>query len=89
MREAFPDLAVPPYPHPLTPDLLCSIFIYHLKLPDIIHRFPSWLSGKESTFYAEDAGDEGLIPGSGRSPGGGNGSPIQYPSLENPMDGGA
>ena len=30
----------------------------------------------------------GLIPGSGRSPGGGHGNPIQYPCLENPMDGG-
>jgi len=33
--------------------------------------------------------DEGLIPGSGRSPGGGNGNPLQYSSLENPMDRGA
>ena len=33
-----------------------------------------------------DTGDMGLIPGSGRSPGGGNGNPLQYSSLENPMD---
>ena len=33
--------------------------------------------------------DVGLIPGSGRSPGGGNGNPLQYPQLENPMDRGA
>ena len=33
-----------------------------------------------------DAGNEGLIPGSGRSPGGGHGSPLQYPCLEKPMD---
>ena len=33
--------------------------------------------------------DLGLIPGSGRSPGGGNGNPLQYSCLENPMDGGA
>ena len=31
----------------------------------------------------------GLIPGSGRSPGGGHGNPLQYSCLENPMDGGA
>ena len=31
------------------------------------------------------AGDVGLIPGSGRSPGGGNGNPLQYFCLENPM----
>ena len=35
------------------------------------------------------ARDVGSIPGSGRSPGGGNGCPLQYSCLENPMDGGA
>ena len=35
------------------------------------------------------AGDMGLIPGSGRFPGGGNGNPIQYSCLENPMNRGA
>ena len=38
---------------------------------------------------AYNAGDSGLIPGLGRSPGEGNGSPLQYSCLENPMDGGA
>ena len=37
---------------------------------------------------AEDTGDTGSIPGSGRSPGEGNGNPLQYSYLENPMDGG-
>ena len=36
-----------------------------------------------------NAGDMGLIPGSGRSPGEGNGNPLQYSCLENPMDRGA
>ena len=36
-----------------------------------------------------NAGDMGLIPGSGRSPGGENGNPLQYSYLENPMDRGA
>ena len=44
---------------------------------------PRWLSGKESTC---DAGDSGLIPGSERSPGVGNGNPLQYSCLGNPMD---
>ena len=35
---------------------------------------------------AEDARDGGSIPGSGRSPGGGHGNPLQYSCLENPMD---
>ena len=38
---------------------------------------------------AGDTRDTGLIPGSGRSPGEGNGAPLQYSCLENPMDGGA
>ena len=38
---------------------------------------------------AEDVRDEGSIPGSGRSPGEGNGNPHEYSCLENPMDSGA
>ena len=38
---------------------------------------------------AGDLTDTGLIPGSGRSPGGEHGNPLQYPCLENPMDRGA
>ena len=36
-----------------------------------------------------NAGDVALIPGLGRSPGGGNGNPLQYSCLRNPMDSGA
>ena len=38
---------------------------------------------------AWNVGDLGSIPGSGRSPGEGNGNPLQYSCLENPMEGGA
>ena len=48
--------------------------------------FPSGLSSKESAFNARDTGDVASIPGSGRSPGEGNGYPLQYSCLENPMD---
>ena len=48
--------------------------------------FPGGSVGKETAY---NAGDPGLIPGLGRSPGEGNGDPLQYSSLENPMDGGA
>ena len=48
--------------------------------------FPHSSVGKES---ACDAGDPGLIPGLGRFPGKGNGNPLQYSCMENPMDGGA
>ena len=48
--------------------------------------FPSGSDGKES---ACNAGDPGLIPGSGLSPGEGNGSPLQCSCLKNSMDRGA
>ena len=48
--------------------------------------FPGASDGKVSAY---NAGDPGSIPGLGRSPGGGNGNPLQYSYLENPMDGGA
>ena len=43
-------------------------------------------AGKESTCSAGDTGDADSIPGLGRSPGGGNGNPLQHSCLENPMD---
>ena len=46
---------------------------------------PGRSDGKASAY---NAGDPGLIPGSGRSPGEGNGNPLQYSCLENSMDGG-
>ena len=48
--------------------------------------FPGGSDGKAS---ACNAGDLGSIPGPGRSPGEGNGNPLQHSCLENPMDGGA
>ena len=45
--------------------------------------------GSVSKASACNVGDPGLIPGSGRSPGEGNGNPLQHSCLENPMDGGA
>ena len=48
--------------------------------------FPGGSDGKTS---ACNARDPCLIPGSGRSPGEGNGNPLQHSWLENPMDGGA
>ena len=46
--------------------------------------FPGGSDSKESTCNARDMGS---IPGLGRFPGGGNGNPLQYSCLENPMDG--
>ena len=49
----------------------------------------SFPGGSEVKASAWNAGDLGSIPGLGRSPGEGNGNPLQYSCLENPMDGGA
>ena len=51
-----------------------------------ISCFPGGSEGKESTY---NAGGSGLIPQLGRSPREGNGNPLQYSCLENPMDRGA
>ena len=45
--------------------------------------------GKEPACNTGDKGDMGSIPGEGRLPGEGNGNPLQYSGLENPMDRGA
>ena len=42
--------------------------------------------GSEVKVSASNAGDPGSIPGSGRFPGEGNGNPLQYSCLENPLD---
>ena len=47
---------------------------------------PRWPGGKESSYQTGDAREENSIPGSGRSPGVGNGNPLQYSCLENPTD---
>ena len=59
-----------------------------LEQSDFLHGSCAtwWLSGKES---ACNIGDLDSIPGLGRSPGEGNGYPLQYSYLENPMDRGA
>ena len=55
-------------------------------LPDGFHQLPG---GSEAKASASNVGDLDLIPGLGRSPGEGNGNPLQYSCLENPMEGGA
>ena len=59
--------------------LYIHIFVHYMKLL-------RWLSGKETTC---NSGDPGSIPGSGRSSGEGNGNPLQYSCLGNPMERGA
>ena len=67
-----------------------EVLIYTIYIDgDIIitkKDFPGGSDGKASVY---NAGDLGSIPGSGRSSGEGNGNPLQYYCLENPMDRGA
>jgi len=58
----------------------------HIHSLSTIMGFPGGSDSKES---ACNAGDPSSMPGSGRSPGGGNGNPLQYSCLENSMDRGA
>ena len=58
----------------------------HLSIDKHLDWLPRWLNDKES---ACNAGDAGSIPESGRSPGEGNGNPLQYSYLENSMGRGA
>ena len=51
--------------------------------------FPGFPGGSVTKNLPANAGDTGSIPGLGRSPGGGNGNPLQYSCLENPLDRGA
>ena len=77
-----------------------AIFLFHLQIKThsgISFKvlctknvgFPGALVGKNPLANADDVEHAGSIPGSGRSLGGGHGSPLQYYSLENPMNRGA
>jgi len=54
--------------------------------PQAYRGFQVVLVVKNLPTNARDVRDTGLIPGLGRSPGGGHGNPLQYSCLENPMD---
>ena len=51
-----------------------------------LETFPNFPGGSDGKASAYNAGDQGSIPGLGRSPGEENGNPLQYSCLENPMD---
>ena len=81
--------------------LFCNVFLSYLDAPllafQVFKLKYSWVAisqlvaqtVKNLPANAGDIRDVGLIPGSGRSPGGGHGSPLQYSCLENPMERGA
>ena len=65
-----------------------SFFFFWFEVSELVklEDFPGGSDSKESAY---NEGDPGSIPGLGRYPGEGNGNPLQYSCLENPMDGGA
>ena len=70
----------------LFPCLALYSSLYKLKALLIMELIIPHSSGSEDKASACNVGDLGLIPGLGRSPGEGNGNPLQYSCLENPMD---
>ena len=64
---------------------VCSCLLFTWDQTMVVNQtyFPGGSDGKASVY---NVGDPGLIPGLGRSPGEGNGNPLQYSCLENPMD---
>ena len=71
--------------HPTSNPPFLSTLLYLIVCLAALH-FPGGSDGKASVY---NEGDLGSIPGSGRFRGEGNGNPLQYSCLENPMDGGA
>ena len=63
--------------------LPCYLDVTSVGFLFTVAGLPWWLRSKESTCNAENVSS---IPGSGRSPGEGNGNPLQYSCLGNPMD---
>ena len=74
------------------PNLFSFLCLYFSSSPEAASTMDlamGFLRGSDGKDTACNAGDPGSIPGSGRSPGEGNGNPLQYSCLENPVDKGA
>ena len=68
-------------------ELVFALILYiYLIIANSALGLPWWLSGKESKNLPASSGDRGSIPGSGRTPGEGNGHPLEYSCLGNPME---
>ena len=67
-------------------ELIYSVNIHLNKVMNSFHKLGTYLVAQMVKESAYNARDLGLIPGLGRSPGEGNGNPLQYSCLENPMD---
>ena len=70
-------------------NLMLSHFAVNIYWVLTMCLLPGFPDGSDGIASAYNEGDPGSISGSRRSPGEGNGNPLQYSCLENPMDGGA
>ena len=68
---------------------LFLLFLFFIEVSRLGGSFQVGLVVKNTPAHAGDMRDAGSIPGSGRSPGGGYGNPLQYSCLKNPTDRGA
>ena len=68
--------------------MIVLVFLYPFVI-DIFLLLSGFPGGSDVKASAYNVGDPGSIPGLGRSPGDGNGNPLQYSCLENPRNGGA
>ena len=74
--------------HNFIPWKLCRILTaLFFSMPTTLIFLYTYICGSDSKASAYNVGDPGSIPGSGRSPGEGNGNPLHYSCLENPFDG--
>ena len=65
---------------------MVTVYLYENVFVNVIIMEEGFSCGSVVKTPPANAGDVGLIPGSGRSPGGGNGNPLQYSYLKNPKD---
>ena len=88
-QTVYTEGAVPPSELILITLLVYPAMFKMLTLYGLLWHRWSFPGGSDAKASAYNVGDPGSIPGSGRSPGEGNGNPLQHSCLENPMDGGA
>ena len=95
LKPQFPIKCIPWHGPARQRDKTCntnSLCVQHPPRPNFTFPLKGKVKGKGQVKWKEsayNAGDLDSIPGSGRSPGEGNGNPLQYSCLENPMDRGA
>ena len=86
MKLYYASISLPVLPLDFAPELHEQFQVSYLCMPLVSFDFPG---SSEVKVSAWNAGDQDSFPGSERPPGEGNGNPLQYSCLKNPMEGGA